>query len=451
METISEAVLSQLLAITVKATALITVTMGLARLLRSPSARALLWSAAMASLLFLPIAATLRIGPEVDWAASRDRVSGYSSLVAEVSLAPDPQASSVPAAQPVPWAAVVLGLYLSGVVIGLGRVGVGLWLARQFRHTARPIEDTQRLAAWCQRLGVRTPVAWAISTRIGTPSLVGWRRPLILVPDRLSGPNGPDSQVGDAILAHELVHLRRGDPVWNLIGLIAVSLYWFHPMVHRARRNWQRDNEMACDDETVLHLGDARAYGTVLLASSSARQPELVEACTVDMARPGRISARVERLLEGGAYRLPLGRKQSAAGIAGMMLLAGCFGGSHVPDPPSVESRSILALSAQPGDDGILGNGSPVVSNARSPAMFGRRHSRRAGFWVFSRQQFVRYRRAVQAPGDTSAHRNAGLTSRGGRFDAGVNLEPILTAFHTKHGPHYFYKWEDYENPPLMR
>ena len=126
MEPVYEAVLSQLFGIAVKATVLIAVTMVLAQLWRSPSARALLWAAVLGSLLFLPLAATWRIGPEIHWPASRDQVGNHSNVVLEVSRATDPPVSAESAAHSVPWTTVVLGLYLAGVAKNMVAQGPGV-------------------------------------------------------------------------------------------------------------------------------------------------------------------------------------------------------------------------------------------------------------------------------------------------------------------------------------
>ena len=70
----------------------------------------------------------------------------------------------------------------------------------------------------------------------------------------------------DAILAHELIHVRRGDPAATLLQLLAQLLWWFHPLIWWANREARRERERACDEEVVTGLGCRPAdYARALL------------------------------------------------------------------------------------------------------------------------------------------------------------------------------------------
>lgn len=68
------------------------------------------------------------------------------------------------------------------------------------------------------------------------------------------------------VLAHELIHIRRRDPLWNLVAVAFQCLLWFNPLVHWAASRFRRDQELACD-EAVLEprLAARRDYADALL------------------------------------------------------------------------------------------------------------------------------------------------------------------------------------------
>ena len=82
----------------------------------------------------------------------------------------------------------------------------------------------------------------------------------------------PGSQV-DAILLHELAHLRRGDDLWNLVQQVVQILYWPHPLTWLAARLIAGVREQACDDLCVRWVGGARDYHTALVTVASRLVP----------------------------------------------------------------------------------------------------------------------------------------------------------------------------------
>ncbi|MEW6755949.1 MAG: M56 family metallopeptidase [Candidatus Latescibacterota bacterium] len=305
--------------IVLKATLLVLVGV-VAHAWRNPSGRAVVWSALLGALLCLPAIVAWLPGPIVGWVPA-------GLAASPIHLRPE-SAASVRGAAPAaaPWATVLVGLYLAGVALGLARLGVGLWRAGQLRRGGRPM-DPEWVEAWRRRLGVHGPVAVAESDRVGAPSLIGWRRPTVLVP---RGHLEEDDPYLDGVMAHELAHIRRGDLLWNLLGQLALCLYWFHPLVHLVRRWWRHDSERACDDWAAYLLGDRRGYGRTLLAVAS-MGAQLGAVVRLDMARVGHLLGRVERLLRarGEVLRPRVGRLRAASAVGAVCLLAGCLGGLH--------------------------------------------------------------------------------------------------------------------------
>lgn len=100
-----------------------------------------------------------------------------------------------------------------------------------------------------------------------TAFVLGVIRPRIYLPE------GLQPQEREYILRHERTHIRRGDPVFRLLGYAALCLHWFNPLVWLAFRLSGRDMEMACDEAVIRQLGAQvkRDYSATLLHLATGR------------------------------------------------------------------------------------------------------------------------------------------------------------------------------------
>jgi uncharacterized protein (TIGR03435 family) len=129
-----------------------------------------------------------------------------------------------------------------------------------------------RLRGWFRiRLAVRAstpmdipfPVPVCFTTALMEPGVVGFFRPMLLLPAGIVERLAP-SQL-QAILAHELCHVRRRDNLTAAIHMLVEALFWFHPLVWRISARLIADRERACD-EAVLELGsDPQVYAESIL------------------------------------------------------------------------------------------------------------------------------------------------------------------------------------------
>lgn len=111
----------------------------------------------------------------------------------------------------------------------------------------------ERLRALCAQFGLGK-VGLLYSTKIETPTLVGWIRPVILLPAAVAL-RFPAEQI-ELILAHELGHLRRWDHLVNLVQVVAETVLFYHPVVHWVSRDLRDQREICCD-ELVLRMSQA--------------------------------------------------------------------------------------------------------------------------------------------------------------------------------------------------
>lgn len=110
---------------------------------------------------------------------------------------------------------------------------------------------------------LHTDAAIAITDAVESPSTVGLRRPLILLPRRAL--NMPPA-VQRAVIAHELVHVRRRDWLHTMAEEIWCALLWFHPAARLIASRLSLARETLVDQTTILLTRDRRAYAEALLA-----------------------------------------------------------------------------------------------------------------------------------------------------------------------------------------
>jgi len=134
------------------------------------------------------------------------------------------------------WPRFLLTLWLAGVGLQLALVARQAWRVGRARRGARPAPPSWQAACRLQarRLGLRHAPRLALSPAIGSPQVLGAWRPLVLFPAdaRLS-----DEETAMAI-AHELAHLRRGDLWLGWVPALAQRLFFFHPLVAWAMREY---------------------------------------------------------------------------------------------------------------------------------------------------------------------------------------------------------------------
>jgi len=192
----------------------------------------------------------------------------------------------------VPWLAP---FWIAGVwIFALGQVAGWLWVSRLRRrgvccapeHWQKEIE---RLSA---RLRVSKAVQILESCLAEVPIVVGHIRPVILMPIGLLA-GLPTGQI-EAILLHELAHIRRYDYLVNVMQRAAECLLFYHPAVWWISRVIRAERENCCDDVAVAASGSAREYAAALAALEQRRYPDWQAAVA---STGGSLVKRIRRLL----------------------------------------------------------------------------------------------------------------------------------------------------------
>src|SRR5688572_1042033 len=161
-----------------------------------------------------------------------------------------------------PW----LSLAWVAGVCALSLRNAGAWLrVRALRRRAEPLT----CAPWpnvfervCRTMRVSRPVALAHSEAVDAPGVVGWLKPLVLVP--AAALSGLPPQHLEALLAHELAHVRRNDYLVNLLQTALETLLFYHPAVWWVSRVIRREREHCCDDLAAAACGSRKTFAHAL-------------------------------------------------------------------------------------------------------------------------------------------------------------------------------------------
>lgn len=193
----------------------------------------------------------------------------------------------------VPWA---VPLWLLGVLVMALRVWRGWRHAYHLRQTATFIPLPQwnvMVESLRTLLGIRKLVRLAVSVSVMVPSVIGWLKPIILIPP--SAIAGLTPLQMELILAHELAHIRRQDYLWNLLQVAVETLLFYHPVVRWVSHQARLEREQCCDDIVVGLHGNAIDYARALTELESLRHPPRV--ALLLGANGGQVLDRIHRLL----------------------------------------------------------------------------------------------------------------------------------------------------------
>ncbi|MHC4592600.1 MAG: ankyrin repeat domain-containing protein, partial [Planctomycetota bacterium] len=229
---------------------------------------------------------------------------------------------------PMAWAYVIMaGMWLGGAVLLLARLAIchGVVLGLRRRGKPAPEDVGHRMEVLAARMGAKRPLMVS-SGKARSPFLTGLFRPAIVLPSAAGGVTG-----SDAVLVHELAHLRRHDHVWNLAARVLCAAAFWHPLLWRLARKLEHAADEVCDDHVVRILGEPSVYARQLSDLAERFLPALSEAAAgVGVIRVrSSLGRRVARILD---ERRPLILRVGIATVAAVAvaLLAATFGAGMV-------------------------------------------------------------------------------------------------------------------------
>ncbi len=211
----------------------------------------------------------------------------------------------------------------------LARMAGGWWRVRRLHHIALATHSS-RWQTCCRRLAYRLglPAAAHVveSALVDVPTVVGWLRPAIILPIAALASLTP-AQV-EAILAHELAHIRRHDYAVNLLQTIAETLLFYHPAVWWISNRIRVEREHCCDDIAMAVCGDRLGYAQALAELETWRTSSTTMALA---ATDGSLLERVRRILH-----VPISDESRSPSwvvtlVLTMVFTAGAGAVQHVP------------------------------------------------------------------------------------------------------------------------
>jgi len=127
-----------------------------------------------------------------------------------------------------------------------------------------PANWAQRISVLALQVGIKRTVRLHVSRFVNSPLTIGFIKPIILVPAGFLS-NLPPAQI-EAVLLHELGHIRRYDYLLNLLQSTIKTVLFFHPVIHIICKMIDTDREKACDDLAVDQNSDPKALAMGLAA-----------------------------------------------------------------------------------------------------------------------------------------------------------------------------------------
>jgi len=233
-------------------------------------------------------------------------------------------------------------IWAVGVLVFSARLlGGWYWLRRSIRIGVcpAPAEWRWRSASLSRAMGMAGRVKVLVSSRLRSPMAIGWIKPLVLLP--ASALLHLPSDALEAILAHELAHIRRRDFLVNLVQSAIEVLFFYHPAAWWLSRQIRELREHCCDDEAAKLCGGAADYASALAELETLRgghaTPQLAHA-----ANGASLMARIQRLL---SISQPVSVGVRAGLIAAALLSmvgAGALWGFSVEAQQKLERQRII-------------------------------------------------------------------------------------------------------------
>lgn len=232
----------------------------------------------------------------------------------------------------VPWLSWIVTMWLAGVVIFCARAAGGLYVVYSLRRRgvcALPPAVARRCADLAQRAGLHAAVVFLQSSIANVPLVMGCLRPIVLLPVAVVM-RLPLHQL-EALVLHELAHIRRRDALANLFQIVVETLLFYHPAVWWVSNRVRHERENCCDDAAVALSGDAVSYARALTALEEIRPASAFALA----ATGGALRRRILRLFHAPTQgqRFPL-----FATIIGLL----CVGG-YIALPPTTAAITTLS------------------------------------------------------------------------------------------------------------
>lgn len=224
--------------------------------------------------------------------------------------------------QSLSWPAVVGFLFLGGMALGLMRLGLGYILLRREVQRSCSLEGTAArdllddiLIKQTNRPSIRLKETQCLATA----AVVGWWRPVILLPD--SWRTWSHDQLR-AVLTHELAHINQRDFLSNFYAEISRSIHFYHPLMHWLVARLRLEQELAADAAAAKSSGGAEPYLIILAEMAMAQSNRSVRGpARAFLPTQTTFLRRIDMLKTKASLKGTVSRSARAVAVATVMLV----------------------------------------------------------------------------------------------------------------------------------
>jgi bla regulator protein blaR1 len=255
------------------------------------------------------------------------------------------------------WTPYLFWIYLAGLTVFsiVTILNYSRLYALRFRGVKPlPAAWQKKLSALKARAGILKNIGVFQSERISVPAVVGFFRPVILLPLSMLTTLSP--QQIEAILLHELYHIRRKDHIINLLQNLLEILFFYHPATWWISRSLREEREKRVDEWVVAHTGTPLIYAQALVTLEQKRTATLQPVVAATQSK-NLLLTRVKNIMTMKTRTFNPGQKMAAmlviltAAISvawlnpAMTVNYGHPGPEYLMDPVTAGSSEVLAKS----------------------------------------------------------------------------------------------------------
>lgn len=264
---------------------------------------------------------------------------------------------------------LALWIWLAGVELALLSLGVGAFHLRRMGRRARSVKDgpaAALLPRLMARAGVHRPVSLLEGDDTAMPLTWGVLHPRILLP---AAHRAWPADRMEAVLLHELAHVRRHDCLTQLVAGTACALHWFNPLAWMALGRLRLEAEHACDDRVLATGAQPSAYAAHLLdVARTLSTPHPITLAGVSMARPSQLRTRLLAVLSSERRRGGVPPAVVVGALAGAALIAIPLAALTLPARGEARTHRIVTHTTEAVDTVITVDTVVVATTMRGVA-----------------------------------------------------------------------------------
>jgi beta-lactamase regulating signal transducer with metallopeptidase domain len=237
--------------------------------------------------------------------------------------------------------------YLTVLILLMIRLGFNIASTQKLKVDLTPSIEWQHVVnRLTLQMGLSRDVFIYLSTQINVPSTIGYLKPVILLP--VASLNHLSAAQMEAVIMHEIAHIRRNDYVINLMVALVETILFFNPFAHLLTKAIRKECELCCDDDVLNQQHDPREYAQALLLLETARRKPLLALAAT--GKQGLLLGRVKRILNVPDHDITYRNTLAAvAAVAGLVMLTGLLTPARTSTADQKKGSPVLASTKNGG------------------------------------------------------------------------------------------------------